>query len=127
MSESLTLAEASAEAERVVNDTVEHVAADLPAAESGLGELHCDPQGSGLMYFDHAKVVDDVPDDEIDEIVEAAWAYWQELGFEADSIGLGDDQPNVNARWNGYRGEILGNRELHTVQFGVSTPCLPGE
>jgi hypothetical protein len=120
----VTLADARAEVEQIVKDTAQRAAPGLPVTDDpGLGDLHCDPQGSGLMDYQFRQVIE-VSDEDLDEIVEAAWAYWQELGFEGSRVTLRDMQPSVNARRGKMLGELIGDRGQSTVYIAVTTPCL---
>ena len=125
VSEATTLAGARVEARQIVRETVASVASGLPVEDApGLGYLHCDPQGSGLMDWSFSQIID-VRGADLDEVAGDAWGYWQELGFVWDGGELQDAHPDLNARRGDFLGELVGDREAMTLRVSITTPCLP--
>lgn len=112
-------------AAELVREAVALAAGTLPVRDApGLGDLHCDPRGSGLKDWSYGQIID-VGDANLDEIAETIWARWQALGFESDGGRLNDANPDLNVRRGDFLGSIEGDRAERTLGVYMTTPCLP--
>lgn len=93
-----------------------------------LGDAPChDAMGAPTEEVDAAYEVEfKLGDRDMDEVVAAIRARWEEAGLEvADTVNADAGFPAVYASGEGFNYSLVGVRSRKVVRIGGSTPCLP--